>query len=114
MQIETFDEWADEARLDAVDYLKVDTEGRDLEVLRGAERRLGAGSIGLVEVESGLNPDNELHVPDRSFREFLEPKGYRLFGVYEQTLEWPSRRPFLRRANLVFIAPRLIEENRWT
>jgi hypothetical protein len=114
VQIETFDHWADDAGVESVDYLKVDTEGYDLEVLRGAERRLATSSVGLVEVEAGMNPDNRLHVPEASFRELLEPRGYRLFGVYEQTLEWPTRDAFLRRANLVFIAPRLIKENRWT
>ena len=48
--------------LDVVDFLKIDVEGHELAVLRGAERMLGAGSIRLIQFEF-----NEMNVVSRTF-----------------------------------------------
>jgi FkbM family methyltransferase len=111
--VETLDRWSGSVGLDRIDFLKIDTEGHDLDVLRGGVKRLASGAVGIVEVEAGMNPDNAFHAPSREFFELLEPMGYRLFGVYSQTLEWPTADAYLRRANLVFLSRGLIEENRW-
>jgi FkbM family methyltransferase len=96
-----------------IDYLKVDTEGHDLAVLEGASSLLDSGAVAIVEVEAGMHPDNHFHVPATALSAFLEARGYRLFGVYEQTLEWPTADAHLRRANLVFVSPATVERNRW-
>jgi len=111
--VETLDEIVERLRVTAIDYLKIDTEGRDLEVLEGAARLLSTGAVAIVEVEAGMHRDNPLHVGSQVFAAFLEDFGYRLFGVYEQTLEWPSADAHLRRANLVFVGPETIRRNRW-
>jgi FkbM family methyltransferase len=98
-------------RIDAVDYLKVDTEGHDLDVLRGALPLLQADRISLVELEVGMSCDNTLHVHLHEVMAFLEPLGYRLFGLYEQTLEWLTRHPYLRRTNALFVSPSTIRAN---
>ena len=95
-----------------IDFLKIDTEGSDLHVLRGARQMLSEGRIGLVQVEAGMNPDNQWHVPARYFHSMLEPMGFRLFSIGETAMEWPEKKPYMRRADLVFISPRLIEEYR--
>ncbi|MCE3266580.1 MAG: methyltransferase FkbM family [Solirubrobacterales bacterium] len=64
--------------------------------------------VGLVQVEAGLNPENDLHVPLEALRAELEKHGYRLFGFYEQVGEWPTQGPQLRRTNAVFLARTLI------
>ena len=93
--------------ISGISYLKVDTEGHDLEVLRGGESLLADGSVDVVEVEAGMSPDNRLHVPYADLVHYLEGFGYRLFGLYEQVPEWPTGRPQLRRTNPVFISPEL-------
>ncbi len=93
-------------------YLKIDTEGADLDVLHGAEGLLAAQRIDLVEVEAGMNPRNRWHVPLEVFKAYLEARGYFLFGLYEQCEEWPTGEPHLRRANAVFVSAPTIEANR--
>ncbi|HEY1143067.1 MAG TPA: FkbM family methyltransferase, partial [Sphingomicrobium sp.] len=93
----------DDFGADRIDFLKIDTEGHDLEVLKGADRTLREGKVRFVQVEAGMNPGNDWHVPMESMKSFLEERGFYLFGVYEQQNEWPTEKPWLRRSDLVFI-----------
>lgn len=97
------DVFCEEFGIPRVSYLKIDTEGYDLEVLKGFESMLERMSIDLLQVEASMNDLNRKHVDLQEFRGFLEPRGYRLFGVYEQARELDGR-PVLRRANAVFIS----------
>jgi FkbM family methyltransferase len=51
VQIDTIDHYCEQAGIDHIDILKSDTQGYDLEVLRGAENMLRAGKIKLVYLE---------------------------------------------------------------
>jgi FkbM family methyltransferase len=108
----TIDLFCQQHAITRVDYLKIDTEGHDLEVLKGAAAMLAQSGVGLVEVEAGMNPANRTHVPLEHLKSFLESHGYFLFGLYEQVAEFPTRQPNLRRTNLVFISAPLIAANR--
>lgn len=88
---------------ETIDFLKIDTEGHDLEVLKGADRLLSERKIGAVQVEVGMNPTNTHHVPLEAVKSYMEGKSYHLFGFYEQVGEWPTNEPHLRRANAVFL-----------
>ncbi len=107
----TLDRFCADRGIAHIDYLKIDTEGCDLQVLRGARLLLEQQGVDLVEVEAGMNPDNSVHVPFRDLQAQLEEHGYRIFGVYEQRNEYPTQEPHLRRTNPVFISPRVIREN---
>jgi FkbM family methyltransferase len=95
-----------------ISYLKIDTEGRDLDVLKGGKRLLAEQAIDFIEVETGVNSENHYHVPFETVKSFLEPRGYSLFGLYEQCEEWPTQAVHLRRVNSVYISRRLIEASR--
>ncbi len=110
VKVTTVDAFCGDNRLERIGFLKIDTEGGDLDVLRGAEGMLAAASIDFVEVEAGMNRDNHYHVPMFELVGFIEDRGYRLFGLYEQIPEWPTGQPFLRRANLVFLSPGLFRK----
>jgi FkbM family methyltransferase len=97
--------------IDRISFLKIDTEGGDLNVLKGAEQMLTNQTIDLVEVEAGMNPHNRHHVPLPLLKEYMEQFSYYIFGVYEQCYEWPSGEPHLRRSNVVFISSRMIKEH---
>lgn len=86
-----------------VDFIKIDAEGFDLEVLKGAVESLKAKKIGAIQVEAGLNPTNKRHIPLETFKTFLEAHEYYLFGIYDQIFEFPTNEPHLRRCNPVFI-----------
>jgi FkbM family methyltransferase len=108
----TVDSFCAEHGIERIDYLKIDTEGHDLEVLKGARGMLSAHRVAIVEVECGMNPGNTYHVPFEALNSCLEGHGYRLFRFYDQVREWPTGEPHLRRANAVYLSPRTIAENR--
>jgi FkbM family methyltransferase len=105
--VETLDSFCSKLGITRIDFLKIDTEGHDLEVLKGAAAMLSAGQIAAVQVEAGLNPDNKFHVPFELLKAYLEGHDYRLFGIYDQVSEWPTKEPHLRRANPMFVSPEL-------
>lgn len=110
--IETLDHFVSKHAVGNIDFLKIDTEGHDLDVLQGAVATLKARKTGILQVEAGMNPENRLHVPLQRFIDFLYPLDYLLFGLYEQMHEWPTGEPHLRRCNAVFISRELVASHR--
>lgn len=81
VEIRTVDGMMDELGVEFVHFLKIDTEGYEPQVLRGAEGALGAGRVGIVQAEFHLSEAEGLQrIHDR-----LAPHGYELFGLYNQT-----------------------------
>ncbi len=93
-----------------IDYLKIDTEGYDLEVIKGAEALVKENAISFIEAEVSMNPQNTFHVSFEEVKKYLEERGYFLFGLYEQVLEWKTKAPILRRSNALFISGKLVEQ----
>jgi hypothetical protein len=85
VDIVTLDEFCQDKGIDHINYLKIDTEGGDLDVLKGAVKMLTEQRIDLVEVEAGMNPSNTWHVPFEALKEFLESHRYFLWN-YEQVV----------------------------
>ena len=104
------DDFCRDQGIQQVSFVKIDTEGHDLNVLSGFVGLLKAQRIDLIQVEAGMNHLNRRHIPLQSFVSFLAPLGYVLFGLYDQVHERHGR-PFLRRANAVFVAMRAVDEN---
>lgn len=107
----TIDQFCNDHDINCISLLKIDTEGHDLKVLHGAQETLGNQSVDLLEVEAGMNHENDLHVHFQEFMNYLIPRNYQLFGIYEQTHEWKTGAPNLRRANLAFVSERAILGN---
>lgn len=84
VKLQTLDGYAAEHNIGHIDILKSDTQGYELEVLRGATRLLQAGLIRAVIVEVNFVP---MYVRQASFIElhtFLSSFGYRLVDFYNQ------------------------------
>src|SRR5262249_16852532 len=111
VEIQTLDAFCLRHGVDRINYLKIDTEGADLQVLKGAKRMLAQHSIDIVQVEAGMNRGNKSHVPFVAFVDFFDPNDYFLFGIYEQMHEWPRKEPPLRRTNPVFVSKSVIQAN---
>ncbi len=109
--VETLDNFCESNGVAHINYLKIDTEGADLEVLRGAENMLSRQQVDVVEAECGMSGRNKRHVALDTLARFLEERNYLLFGIYEQVNEWPTRAPNLRRINPIFISDSVIREN---
>lgn len=99
--IDTIDSFCEAHALDRIDLLKVDAEGFDLEVLKGAASLLSAARVAFVLVEVGFHPGDTRHVLFDHAREFLMPHGFSVYGFYDQNLEW-SGESRLRFANVCF------------
>ena len=97
----TVDGFASDNQIKRIDLLKIDTEGFDLEVLKGAQNMLSSGQIAFVLAEIGFHPGNTRHVPFDDIRSYLLPMGYAVFGIYDQQPEWSGEKR-LRYANVCF------------
>ena len=107
----TIDLFCEQQSIPEVDVLKIDTEGHELAVLNGAEKKLKAQEIGFIRAECGVDPNNDRHVPYGQITELLLDYGYFLFGVYDQENEFFRNEPQLRRFDLAFISGKERDNN---
>nr|WP_272877315.1 FkbM family methyltransferase [Neoroseomonas eburnea] len=99
---------AAELGISRISFLKIDTEGHDLDVLLGFSPLLP--QVDFVEVEAAMNPYNKTHVQFRLLEDTLRNFGFLLFRFYEQAMEFQrGGRPVLRRTNPLFINQRLVD-----
>lgn len=81
VKVATVDEVMADQGIDFIHLLKIDTEGHDLEVLKGAQAALASSRVAIIQVEIRFDmPGLDLH----HFRRYLEPKDYHLYGLYNQ------------------------------
>jgi FkbM family methyltransferase len=108
----TLDQYCGRNNIPRIDFLKIDTEGFDLEVLRGSTSLISQGLISFIQCECSVSPDNRYHCSLETIRHFLEQMGHRLFGFYDQAEDWTTGAPNLRRVNAVFISPDAMRQGR--
>lgn len=68
---------------DDIDLLKTDTEGRDLDVLRGCGSLLTRRKIKFVLCEVGFTEANPLNTPLAKIYDHLTTAGYDFYGLYD-------------------------------
>lgn len=90
----TLDQFCGERGIDSIDFMKVDTEGHELSVLRGAVELLRKGAIRSLLVESTMNDEDPRYVSLSNFRKVLEPFGYVLHSLHEQAIREDGRLVF--------------------
>lgn len=110
VELRTMDEYCSHAGIERVHYLKLDTEGHELEVLRGAGRMLAEGRVDMVQFEFG-EADLFSRVFFRDLHALLAPR-YALHRILSGGL-WPidAYKPELeifRTANYLAIAHDLV------
>jgi FkbM family methyltransferase len=67
------------------DFIKIDVEGYELEVISGARTILAASGPRAILVEATLNPNNSWHIQLDDVIAAVRPSGFKLAGIYEQT-----------------------------
>jgi FkbM family methyltransferase len=85
------DDFAAQYSRGSVRLIKIDTEGNDLKVLRGAEELLNKPSLDYVIVEYGIHPADRRHVHINELTRFMRCKNFHLallggFGIYGEHL----------------------------
>jgi hypothetical protein len=103
VNVTTIDHFLQAENIGKVGILKIDVEGFDLKVLKGARKALAAKNIEFILVECGFYNDNPHLISLDDFRDFLLPYGYRILGIYDQQLSWSGHKT-LRYANVCFVA----------
>ena len=84
IEVETLDRFCARENVAFVDVLKTDTEGYDVEVLRGGVGLLAAGRVRFVYAEVSLDAASRQNTPFQPLFELLTTHGYRFRGFYEQ------------------------------
>jgi FkbM family methyltransferase len=106
IQIESLSNFAEKENIGTIDFLKIDTEGYELEVLAGAEPLLRQQRIRMIYAECAPVKTAQVFVSLAQLAEFLQPHGYELFGIYDQQPHWEGRRTLLY-FNALFLCPDL-------
>ena len=108
VKMTTVDRFCHSHAIERVDFMKTDTEGFELEVLKGASALLADHRIRLLLVETELLPSRRRFVPLAELHGFLDPLGYEVFAIYNQHHHWDGRKS-LSFVNALFAARELVE-----
>lgn len=85
IQLTTLDEFCAAEKLERIDFLKLDVEGHELAVLKGASRMLSAGKVQLIQFEfGGCNIDSRTYF--RDYFNFFKQE-YNLYRILSDGLE---------------------------
>jgi FkbM family methyltransferase len=100
IQLTTLAAFTKDHELDHVDLLKIDTEGHEESVLRGAGAMFETNPPSICVIEAGFNGAKPF-VPADTLVKWFGDHGYRFAGSYDHGLNSKGR--FLERADLLFI-----------
>ena len=108
VQVRTLDDFCLQNGISNIDLLKIDVEGYELEVLRGAKRMLSECRIKALYLESTAR-SNRSHslVPVNEIDEHVARYGYSIFGIYEQEIDRRSDTRYLYFFNAAFVQQKL-------
>jgi FkbM family methyltransferase len=84
----TLDKVLDEQEIESVKLLKIDTEGHDLEVLKGGGGIISKPSLQFIIVEFGIDPENRRKIHINKFLSFLLERGFALVSVGDWCLSY--------------------------
>jgi FkbM family methyltransferase len=86
VKVTTIDSYCAERKIDRIDVLKTDTQGYDLQVLKGARKMLG--SIKFIYVEMNLIEMYEGQASFDDLYRFLSDHNFVLKSIYETHASW--------------------------
>lgn len=101
VEVTTVDGFMAEQGIDFVHFLKVDVEGHDLEVIKGAKRALSSSRVAIIQIEVGVGQLDRNQPSLEQIRNYVAPMGYYLYGIYNQCRQrvrtpkdWPDSEVF--------------------
>jgi FkbM family methyltransferase len=102
VEIVTLDEFCSSRKVPDLDILKMDVQGWELNVLKGASRLLGANRIRFVYSEVGFTSSDPETQNFSVLNEFMEANGFTFSGFYEP-FRYGGRREFLGFCNALYM-----------
>lgn len=101
------DSWLFNERIQHVDFMKVDVEGYELEVIRGAEQSFREGKVDLALFEAGIGSSNSWNTLLHKIVDTMNAYHYELIGLYDTSLvQLKSKSHY---TNALFASPILID-----
>jgi len=90
VMLDTIDEYCKRRGVQVIDFIKIDVEGHELEVLKGAVIMLELGKIKRIQFEyGGCNIDSRLFLKD--LFDYLMPYNYSFYKIFPKELRHVSR-----------------------
>jgi FkbM family methyltransferase len=87
VEVKTLDNYCKAKGIRFIDLLKIDTEGFEIPVLKGAHDMLGSGNIGMIFLETGFRKTDLRHTPFNSLFNLLEEYDYSFFSLYDLSID---------------------------
>lgn len=86
VRVSTLDDYCASAGVDRIDFLKLDVEGFELQVLLGGERMLGERRVSIIQFEyGGTYLDAGIRLADMF--EFLAARGYAIYKIFPRGIK---------------------------
>ncbi len=104
IQLDTLDAFCNANAVGHIDFLKIDTEGHDLSVLRGGAHLIENGHVDAVFVETRVT-EMEYESSEEILR-WLVPRGFQMIAFYDQQV-WLARK--LLYGNSLFLHSRILD-----
>lgn len=105
--LDTVDEFAKSQNITHIDFLKMDVQGWEMEVLLGAEDLLRDKKIRFIYTEVGFRKGDRDMQHFSEINDYLENQGFWLCGFYDQ-FRWGDNKKYLGFANALYIQPEFI------
>ncbi len=105
--IYTIDQYCSERGIIHIDFLKIDTEGYEIQVLEGAEKLLSTRGISMIYCEVGFQSSNSRNTNLSELIKYLEEKGFYFFSLYQLMLEGWGKGDYF--GNALFVNKGLIK-----
>jgi FkbM family methyltransferase len=104
VNITTIDLFCAEHCIERISLLKIDTEGHDLDVIRGASDMLRRGNVDVVFAECSLTQVSERLVSFSEMQANMRERGYVCFGIYQQAFGSDTHDPQINWANCAYVS----------
>ena len=91
VHVTTMDQFCATNGIDRIDLLKTDTEGFDLQVLKGASKLLSRGRVRAIYSEAGVHVDDLRHTSLSSLLLYVENLNFYLYSLYDVPLRTARR-----------------------
>lgn len=86
IEIQRLDRFCESTSIATIDLMKIDVEGFEIDVLRGAGKMLADGNIRFIHAECVLDANQDFgHTTFAALQQFLKPQGFAAFCYYAES-----------------------------